>query len=225
MKKLPLSVCLAGLLASTAVIAQTVVSVPERYSYAMGVRLGELLKGQGVTELDAQAFASAIDDVLAGRPLQLSEAEMQQAVVDQQRLFAAQRASRAEANLKAGQEFLVANARRPEIVVLPSGLQYRVIERGDGPSPNAGDSVRVHYHGTRIDGSVFDSSMDRGEPAEFALAGVIAGFREALEQMRVGGRWQVFVPSSLAYGERGAGAAIGPNETLIFELRLLDILR
>jgi FKBP-type peptidyl-prolyl cis-trans isomerase FklB len=200
-------------------------SVPERYSYAMGVRLGQLLKAQGIAQLDSRAFAAAIDDVLADRPLRLSEAEMQAAIRDQQRAFVEQRAERAQANLAAGRDFLAANAGRSDVVVLPSGLQYRVLESGTGERPRAEDSVRVHYHGTLLDGTVFDSSVERGEPAEFALNGVIPGFREALTQMRVGDRWQVFIPSGLAYGERGAGSAIGPNETLIFELQLLDILR
>lgn len=200
-------------------------SVPERYSYAMGVRLGQLLKAQGVAELDSRAFAAAIDDVLAGRPLRLSEAEMQQAVREQQQAFVEQRAQRAQANLEAGNDFLVANARQSDVRVLPSGVQYRVLESGSGERPAPDDSVRVHYHGTLLDGSVFDSSIERGEPAEFPLAGVIPGFRAALSEMRVGDRWQVFIPSNQAYGERGAGSEIGPNQTLVFEIQLLDILR
>jgi FKBP-type peptidyl-prolyl cis-trans isomerase FklB len=198
--------------------------VSERYSYTMGVRLGQLLKMQGIRQLDSAAFAAAIDDVLAGRPLRLGEAEMQQAVSEQQRMIGEQRARRAQANREAGRSFLAENASRADIVVLPSGVQYRVLEAGSGAQPIAGDVVRVHYHGTLLDGSVFDSSVERGEPAEFPLAGVIPGFREALSNMRVGDRWQVFIPSALAYGERGAGAEIGPNETLTFELQLLGVM-
>ena len=201
------------------------VSVSERYSYAMGVRLGQLLKGQGIGRLDSRAFAAAIDDVLQEQPLRLTEAEMRQAIVEQQRVFAEQRAQRAQASLEAGQAFLAANAARPDVVVLPSGLQYRVLASGDGAMPAATDRVRVHYHGTLIDGTVFDSSVQRGEPAEFPLEGVIPGFREAISMMRVGDRWQVFIPSSLAYGEAGAGGDIGPNEALQFEIELLDIVR
>jgi len=197
----------------------------ERYSYTMGVRLGQLLKAQGIVQLDSAAFAAAIDDVLAGHPLRLSDAEMQAAVRDQQSFLAGQRAQRAEDNLKAGREFLAANAGRSEVAVLPSGLQYEVLESGSGAQPSAEDSVRVHYHGTLLDGRVFDSSVERGEPAEFALGAVIPGFREALTNMRVGDHWRVYLPSALAYGERGAGSDIGPNETLIFELQLLDIIR
>ncbi|MCB1773839.1 MAG: FKBP-type peptidyl-prolyl cis-trans isomerase [Gammaproteobacteria bacterium] len=211
---------------SVGVAAETaVVSVSERYSYAMGARLGEMLKSQGIGQIDAGAFAAAIDDVMQGRPLRLSAEEMRQAVVDQQKVFAEQRAQRAEETLRAGRDFLAANARKPDIVVLPSGLQYRVLASGEGEQPTAADSVRVHYHGTKIDGSVFDSSVDRGQPAEFSLGGVIPGFREALLNMRVGDHWQVFLPSSMAYGDRGAGASIGPNEALIFDLQLLAIKR
>jgi FKBP-type peptidyl-prolyl cis-trans isomerase FklB len=199
--------------------------VSERYSYAMGVRLGQLLKAQGIVALDSEAFAAAIDDVLSGHPLRLSDTEMQAAIRDQQGMLAEQRVQRADANLRAGREFLAANAGRAEVVVLPSGLQYEVLQTGSGARPTTEDTVRVHYHGTLLDGSVFDSSVERGEPAEFALGAVIPGFREALSNMRVGDQWRVYVPSPLAYGERGAGGDIGPNETLIFELQLLDILR
>ena len=111
------------------------------------------------------------------------------------------------------------------MVVLPSGLQYRVLDSGTGAQPGDGDRVRVHYHGTLLDGTVFDSSVDRDQPAEFALDAVIPGFRESISRMRVGDRWQVFVPSNLAYGEDGAGNSIGPNETLIFEIQLLAIVQ
>lgn len=208
-----------------AVAEPAMVTVSERYSYAMGARLGEMLKSQGIGQIDAAAFAAAIDDVMQGRSLRLSAEEMRQAVADQQKVFAEQRVQRAEETLRAGRDFLAANARKPDIVVLPSGLQYRVLASGEGEQPTAADSVQVHYHGTKIDGSVFDSSVDRGQPAEFSLGGVIPGFREALLNMRVGDHWQVFLPSSLAYGERGAGASIGPNEALIFDLQLLAIKR
>lgn len=197
----------------------------ERYSYAMGVRLGELLKSRGVTELDSKAFASAIDDVLENRPLRLSQAEMQEAVREQQQLLAAQRAEQAKARLADEQAFLTENAARADVVTLPDGLQYRVLQRGSGERPGAEDSVRVHYQGRLRDGTVFDSSIQRGHPAEFALNGVIPGFREAIAMMQVGDRWEVYIPSALGYGEQGAGAEIGPNETLIFEIELLAVIR
>ena len=198
-------------------------SVSERYSYAMGVRLGQLLRGQGIERLDSHAFAAAIDDVLGGKPLRLSAQEMQAAIREQQQVFVQQRAQRAQAKLAVERDFLTRNAAEDGVVVLPSGLQYRVLASGDGAEPGSDATVRVHYHGTLLDGSVFDSSVERGEPAEFALSGVIPGFREAISQMRIGDRWRVFIPSALAYGERGAGADIGPNETLTFEIELLGI--
>ena len=150
---------------------------------------------------------------------------MREAVTAQQRVFVEQRAQRAQANLEAGQAFLANNAGRPDVVVLPSGLQYQVLARGTGAQASAQDVVRVHYHGTRIDGSVFDSSVARGEPAQFSLAAVVPGFREAISNMRVGDHWRVYLPSTLAYGERGAGADIGPNEVLIFEIQLIEVVR
>ncbi|MCW9079709.1 MAG: FKBP-type peptidyl-prolyl cis-trans isomerase, partial [Gammaproteobacteria bacterium] len=136
-----------------------------------------------------------------------------------------QREQRAQTNLVAGREFLAKNAGNADVVVLPSGLQYRVLDSGTGAQPGAGDRVRVHYHGTLLDGTVFDSSVDRGQPVDFSLTAVIPGFRESISRMRVGDRWQVFLPSALAYGEEGAGTAIGPNETLTFEIQLLDIVQ
>lgn len=199
-------------------------TVNKRYSYMMGVQIAQLLKSQQVGEIDAAAFAAAIDDVLSGRQLRLTQAEMQEATRAQLKQLGEQRARLAQANLEAGREFLAANAAREGIVVLPSGLQYRVLQAGDGQQAQAADKVRVHYHGKLPDGTVFDSSVARGEPAEFALGGVIAGFREALTQMRVGDKWEIYLPAALAYGERGSGSAIGPNQVLIFELELLAVV-
>lgn len=225
MKKAILLLSLSLIFPHLAPAADAGSDVAERYSYTMGVRLGQLLRAQGISQLDSASFAQAIDDVLNERTLRLSTDEMRQAIVDQQRLLAEQRAAKAADNLRAGQEFLARNATNADVVALPSGLQYRVLDKGDGEQPGADDTVRVHYQGTLIDGRVFDGSIERGEPAEFPLAGVVPGFREALSLMHVGDRWQVFMPSTLAYGEKGAGADIGPNETLIFEMQLLDIVR
>lgn len=199
-------------------------SVSERYSYAMGVRLGQLLKQQGIQQLDSKAFAAAIDDVLLEQPLRLNNEQMVSAIREQQREFAQQRDQRAQVSQEAGREFLARNAAEPGVVVLPSGLQYRVLETGEGAQPADGGKVRVHYHGTLLDGTVFDSSTDRGEPVEFSLVSVIPGFRESISRMRAGDRWQVVIPSDLAYGVDGAGTKIGPNETLIFEIQLLDVI-
>jgi FKBP-type peptidyl-prolyl cis-trans isomerase FklB len=225
MKKVVLTLCILAVSLPSAAAEQAALSVSERYSYAMGVRLGQLLKGQGIRQLDSKAFAAAIDDVLLNRPLRLDDSEMVAAIQDQQRVFAHQREQRAQTNLVAGREFLAKNAGNADVVVLPSGLQYRVLVGGSGAQPGAGDRVRVHYHGTLLDGTVFDSSVDRGQPVDFSLTAVIPGFRESISRMHVGDRWQVFLPSALAYGEEGAGTAIGPNETLVFEIQLLDIVR
>jgi FKBP-type peptidyl-prolyl cis-trans isomerase FklB len=225
MKKVVLTLCILAVSLPTAAAEQAALSVSERYSYAMGVRLGQLLKGQGIRQLDSKAFAAAIDDVLLNRPLRLDDNEMVAAIREQQRVFANQREQRAQTNLVAGREFLAKNAGNADVVVLPSGLQYRVLDSGTGAQPGAGDRVRVHYHGTLLDGTVFDSSVDRGQPVDFSLTAVIPGFRESISRMRVGDRWQVFLPSALAYGEEGAGTAIGPNETLTFEIQLLDIVQ
>lgn len=226
MRKTPLVSLLPIVLVSGMAFAEAPeLDISEHYSYAIGARLGNLLKEQGIRRLDSRAFAAAIDDVLNGRPLRLSDAQMRDAIVAQQRVFAEHRAQRAQANLEAGQAFLAQNAGKPDVVVLPSGLQYQVLEAGDGEQAQVENVVRVHYHGTHIDGRVFDSSVERGKPTEFPLSRVVPGFREALSNMRVGDHWRVFLPSALAYGERGAGADIAPNEALVFEIQLLGIVR
>lgn len=225
MKKVFFALLCGSLSCSASAEGTGALDVSESYSYAMGVQFGQLLKAQGITQLDSAAFSAAIDDVLSGRSLRLSDAEMKDAMRDQQRLLAKQRAQSAQARLQAESDFLATNAERSDVVVLPSGVQYRVLETGSGERPGSEDKVRVHYRGTLLDGSVFDSSVKRGKPAEFPMAGVIPGFREALSNMQVGDHWEVFIPSALAYGERGAGANIGPNETLVFDIQLLDILR
>jgi len=224
MKKVFFALFLLSLSLPAAAVEPVGLSVSERYSYAMGVRLGQLLKQQGIEQLDSKAFAAAIDDVLLGRALRLDADQMVSAIREQQQAFSQQRDQRAQLNEEAGREFLARNAKESGVVVLPSGLQYRVLEAGKGAQPAEGGKVRVHYHGTLLDGTVFDSSTDRGEPVEFSLVSVIPGFRESISRMRVGDHWQVFIPSELAYGLDGAGTKIGPNETLIFEIELLEVI-
>ena len=130
-----------------------------------------------------------------------------------------------EVNKQQGAAFLAANKSKPGVKTTASGLQYKVLKAGNGPTPKATDKVRTHYHGTLIDGTVFDSSVQRGEPAEFPVSGVIRGWTEALQLMKVGDKWQLFIPSELAYSARGAGGVIGPNSTLVFEIELLEILK
>lgn len=195
----------------------------QKFSYAMGVNLANLLKTQGIDDIDPQAMAAAMDDVLAGKALQMDLAGMKLAIEKQQQKLEQLAQQEAQAVKQKGEAFLEKNSKAEGVTVLENGLQYKVINTGNGKQPAVTDTVKVHYHGTLIDGTVFDSSVERGEPTSFPLDGVIAGFREAITRMHVGDKWRVFVPSDMAYGERGAGASIGPNEALIFEVELLDI--
>jgi FKBP-type peptidyl-prolyl cis-trans isomerase FklB len=198
----------------------------DQASYAIGVNIGRSLKSNGV-ELNATALILGIQDMLAGSPQRLTDEQCRAAITVFEREVQAQleeqRRAVGEKNKVDGQEFLTANQRKAGVVTLPSGLQYTVIKSGNGPTPAASDSVVTHYHGTLIDGTVFDSSVERDEPAEFPVGGVIRGWTEALQKMKVGDKWRLFVPSELAYGPRGAGQDIGPNAVLIFEIELLGI--
>lgn len=198
-------------------------SEQQKFSYAVGVNLGNLLKAQGISEVDPQAFSTGLNDVLKGNKLQLDVATMKQSLENQQKQLVMKAQQAAEQKKQQGQAFLEKNKSAEGVKVLDSGLQYIELKAGDGKQPAATDSVTVHYHGTLIDGTVFDSSVERGEPVTFALARVIPGFRESITHMKTGGKWRVFVPSELGYGESGAGGKIGPNETLIFEIELLGI--
>ena len=205
---------------------QTELNTPkQRTSYSVGFDIGTNLTRQGL-EVDAKALAAGVIDALAGRA-RIAEAEQKELIKALQKKMQQERLAENEAqgkeNLAAGQAFLTANAKKPGVVALPSGLQYKVIRDAAGPKPEATDKVKTHYHGTLIDGTVFDSSVDRGEPIVFPVNGVIAGWSEALQLMPVGSKWQLFVPSNLAYGARGAGGKIGPNTTLIFDVELLGI--
>ncbi len=190
-----------------------------KISYSLGVNIGQSLAEQGLKEVNGEAFAKAISDFFEGNNLEIKSDEAQQNL---QAFFGKLQAESAGIQAKAGIEFLEANANKDGIISLPSGLQYEVMTSGDGEKPSAEDKVNTHYHGTLIDGTVFDSSVERGEPISFPLNGVIAGWTEALQLMPVGSKWRLFVPSHLAYGERGQGA-IQPHSTLIFEVELLAI--
>lgn len=194
----------------------------QKFSYAVGFQIAQGLRHDGLV-LDADAFAQAVRDVLAEQPPRLSMEEMSDAIEKFQQQQAAERTARAEKALKAGQDFLAANKGKPGVVTRPSGLQYQVIKDGSGKSPAATDTVEVNYRGTLLDGTEFDSSYKRGQPVSFPVNQVIQGWQEVLPLMKVGAHWKVFIPASLAYGERGAGANIGPNETLVFEIELLGI--
>jgi FKBP-type peptidyl-prolyl cis-trans isomerase FklB len=193
----------------------------EKVSYALGLSLGNNLLGSGVTALDYSKLAKGIQDVMEQNKPDMSY-EDAQVVINE--FFTALQAKVSEKGQAEGKAFLAENAKRNEVVTLASGLQYEVMTAGNGAIPTASNSVKVHYHGTTIDGNVFDSSVSRGEPATFGVTQVISGWVEALQLMPVGSKWKLFIPSDLAYGAQGAGQAIAPHATLIFEVELLDIV-
>jgi len=198
----------------------------ERVSYSIGVSMARNLQRQSI-DVVPEATARGLMDALKGGKTALSDDEMRDILTAFQKKLLASREQRrkeeAEKNRKEGMAFLAENGKKEGIVTLKSGLQYRIIKKGTGRRPKATDRVVVHYRGTLIDGTEFDSSYKRGKPATFAVKGVIKGWTEALQLMRKGAKWQLFIPPELAYGERGAGSLIGPNSVLIFEVELLDI--
>jgi FKBP-type peptidyl-prolyl cis-trans isomerase FklB len=197
-------------------------------SYAIGYNIGTNFKMQSI-EVDPAVVAAAMRDIMNEGDTKLTEEEAQQIWMSYQQEMMAKQEQEREAsgakNKEDGVKWLAENKEKEGVVTTESGLQYKVIEMGDGPKPSPNDKVRVHYRGRLIDGTQFDSSYDRGEPAEFPVGGVIAGWTEALQLMPVGSKWEVYIPSELGYGERGAGQDIGPNATLIFEVELLDIIK
>jgi len=195
----------------------------ERLSYAIGVQIGGSLKQQGFTDIDAAALGQAIADVLNGSKPQVSVEDMQEAIKSFQKKKLAEREAQGNAAKEAGDKFRAENKKKKGVKVTKDGIQYEVLKAGNGKKPKATDTVTVHYTGKLIDGKVFDSSVERGQPATFPLDGVIKGWTEILPMMKVGSKWRVVIPPELAYGAHGAGAAIGPNETLIFEIELLGI--
>lgn len=192
----------------------------QKLAYSIGVNIAENLRLQGVNNLDIEAFTKALEDVYQNDSLLVTEEEANAFIQDYFQNLAQRQAI---SNLQEGQAFLDSVAAVEGIVKLQSGLLYEVIEMGDGPKPGINDQVKTHYHGTLINGDVFDSSVERGEPVTFPLNGVIAGWTEALQLMPVGSKWRLFIPPTLGYGERGTGGAIGPNETLVFEVELIEI--
>lgn len=192
----------------------------DKLSYALGMSIGSNLFSSGVTTLNINIFSQAISDLYKGDKPLLTADEANNILEN----FMSSQTGSDDGNLQAGLEFLTENSMHEDVVQLPSGLQYKILHKGNGQKPTINDTVRCHYHGTLIDGTVFDSSVERGMPAEFPVSGVIQGWVEALQLMNEGSKYRLFIPSDLAYGQRGAGNMIGPNSTLIFDVELLEII-
>lgn len=192
----------------------------DKVSYALGLSIGNNFKSSGIDSVVMDDFMQGLSDVLEEKAPQLSYDEAKREI---EAYFMDLQQKAVKLNKEAGEEFLKINAHKEGVTTLPSGLQYEVIKMGEGPKPTLSDTVTCHYHGTLINGIVFDSSMDRGEPASFPLRGVIAGWTEILQLMPVGSKWKVTIPSDLAYGDRGAGEHIKPGSTIIFIIELLSI--
>ena len=200
----------------------------DKVSYALGLGIGHQLLQMGADDLNIDDFAAAIKDVLAGNELKVSNRDAQQIVQDyftkKEASLNKQRAEQGKAQKEAGEKYLAENAKKDGVITLPSGLQYQVLKEGNGKKPSAKDSVKCHYEGFLIDGTVFDSSVQRGEPAVFGLQQVIAGWTEGLQLMQEGAKYRFFIPYRLAYGEGGAGASIPPFAALVFDVELIEVM-
>lgn len=199
-------------------------TLEQKVSYGIGRQLGDQLLANPFDGMDIASVSAGLKDAFEGAEFAVSREDLDVAFKEISGRIQAQRAEKAKEQSVVGEAFLADNAKKDGITVLESGLQYEVIAEGDGAKPSATSTVRTHYHGTLIDGTVFDSSVERNEPAEFPVNGVIAGWTEALQLMPVGSKWRLFIPHNLAYGERGAGASIAPYAALVFEVELLDIV-
>jgi FKBP-type peptidyl-prolyl cis-trans isomerase FklB len=192
-------------------------------SYGIGLQMGQQLKG-AFDDVSLQAAIDGISDAFEEKQQQVEHAEINAAFAIIQKQIAEKSAKDSELYAEEGENFLIENKKRTEIQITDSGLQYEILKKGDGECPTKNDTVRTHYRGTLINGEEFDSSYSRGEPTEFPVSGVIAGWTEALQLMPIGSKWKLYIPYQLAYGEQGAGGSIGPYQALIFELELLKII-
>jgi FKBP-type peptidyl-prolyl cis-trans isomerase FklB len=192
----------------------------DKLSYAIGMSMASNLMQSGLRDIDVDAFVKAFTDIMSNAQPMLDSEEANQLI---QEYFVYQQDKMLNQNLEIGRAFLEENKKKADIVELPSGLQYEILQEGTGEKPKTTDNVKCHYHGTLIDGTVFDSSVERGQPATFGVNQVIKGWVEALQLMPVGSKWRLYIPSELAYGEQGAGSAIQPNSTLVFDVELLEI--
>lgn len=200
----------------------------DRISYALGLSMGNNFRASGIQKIDVEDFADGVAAVFEGRKPRMTydeaKAEIQAFFTEMEKKQQEQAAAMAAVNAEAGTKFLDENGKRAEVRTTASGLQYEVLTEGTGAMPTAEDQVEVHYTGKLIDGTVFDSSVDRGQPATFGVTQVIPGWVEALQMMKAGSKWRLFIPSQLAYGPQGAGGVIGPNQTLIFDVELLRVM-
>ncbi len=204
----------------------TLTTEKDKVSYIIGTDIAKNLKKQGI-DIDPELLFRGLKDAFMDQKLALSDSEIQQVMTAFQQEMMEKQTKKAgevaEKNQKEGAEFLAANKKKDSVITLPSGLQYKVLVEGSGKMPTINDTVTTNYRGTLIDGTEFDNSYKRGEPATFPVKGVIPGWTQALQRMKVGAKWILYVPSDLAYGEQGAGQTIAPNSTLIFEVELLSI--
>jgi len=221
---------LATSLSLTLALPSTLMAAPstdeERIGYSLGIMVGRQLQ-QDVRDLDIDSFSEALKDIYNDQQPKLNDEEIAQVLESLQQQLMQQAELEAESsareNLAKGQAFLEENAKQSDVEITESGLQYRIISQGDGTTPSSSSTVQVHYEGSLIDGTVFDSSYERGEPVSFQVNQVIEGWQEALQLMPAGSEWELYIPAELAYGQAGAGGAIGPNETLIFKVELQEV--
>ncbi|SEG71596.1 FKBP-type peptidyl-prolyl cis-trans isomerase [Marinobacterium lutimaris] len=204
----------------------TLETTEQRASYGIGRQMGDQLAQNGFDGVDIEAAAAGLRDAFNGEGLRVSAEDLTAAFNELNQRLREKQEQEAKAAMKVGEEFLAENAKRDGVITLESGLQYEIVEAGsdDAAKPAASDKVRVHYHGTFIDGNVFDSSYQRGTPAEFPVRGVIAGWTEALQLMTAGSKWKLYIPYQLAYGAQGSPGGIPPYSTLVFDVELLDVL-
>ena len=193
----------------------------DKFSYGLGMGIGQNLQSMGISNMDVEDFMKGINDVLSGGKTEITHAEAQKVVNEHFKALAEEAYAQ---NKNAGEAFLAENAKKEGVKVLPSGLQYQVITEGNGKKPSATDRVQCHYEGTLIDGTIFDSSIKRGEPAVFGVNQVIKGWVEALQLMQEGAKWRLYIPYDMAYGEHGAGEMIPPYSALIFDVELIKVL-
>lgn len=224
MKKTLLSILLTSIMGTSFAADIKLETTNQQASYTLGTDLAKNFENQGIS-IDTNALMMGMQDYLNKQPLKLTEEQMQTAIMELKKQLIAQKAEAqqkiAEANAKAGAEFMAQNKKKPGVTTLKNGLQYKVITEGKGESPTAEDYITAHYRGTLIDGTEFDSSYARGTPIEFQMSDVIQGWGEALKLMKPGAKWEIYVPPAMAYGAKGAGNAIGPNETLIFTIEFI----